>query len=69
MTFRELQISEPILKAIEAMGFVEPSPIQREAIPYLLQKENVVGQAQTGTGKTAAFGIPMVEKIENQRFT
>ncbi|MFN3660635.1 MAG: DEAD/DEAH box helicase, partial [Brevinematales bacterium] len=69
MIFRELQISEPILKAIEAMGFVEPSPIQREAIPCLLQKENVVGQAQTGTGKTAAFGIPMVEKIESQRFT
>ncbi|MCX7882330.1 MAG: DEAD/DEAH box helicase [Brevinematales bacterium] len=67
MTFHELQISEPILKAIDAMGFVEPSPIQREAIPLLLQGENVVGQAQTGTGKTAAFGIPMVEKITQQR--
>lgn len=69
MTFHELKISEPILKAIDEMGFAEPSPIQREAIPSLLQGENVVGQAQTGTGKTAAFGIPMVEKTENQRFT
>jgi len=69
MTFHELGISEPILQAIDAMGFVEPSPIQREAIPFLLQGENVVGQAQTGTGKTAAFGIPMVEKIQPRKAT
>ena len=46
------------------MGFEEPSPIQAETIPLGLQSKDIIGQAQTGTGKTAAFGIPMIEKIE-----
>jgi len=64
MVFQDFNISESIRKAIEEMGFIEPSPIQREAIPLLLEGNNVIGQAQTGTGKTAAFGIPIIEKTK-----
>jgi ATP-dependent RNA helicase DeaD len=62
-TFNELNISNPIMKALENMGFEEATPIQSETIPYALDGHDVIGQAQTGTGKTAAFGIPMIEKI------
>ncbi|GFZ78143.1 DEAD-box ATP-dependent RNA helicase CshA [Compostibacillus humi] len=63
-TFQELGISEPILKALNRMGFEEATPIQAETIPYALEGNDVIGQAQTGTGKTAAFGIPTIEKID-----
>ena len=59
--FEELNLSEEIQRAISDMGFEEMSPIQSEAIPYLLNGRDIIGQAQTGTGKTAAFGIPIVE--------
>ena len=62
--FNELSISDPIMKAIEKMGFEEATPIQTETIPLALAGNDVIGQAQTGTGKTAAFGIPMIEKID-----
>lgn len=62
--FEELNISEPIRKAIIEMGFEEASPIQGKAIPVALEGKDIVGQAQTGTGKTAAFGIPLLEKID-----
>lgn len=62
LTFRDLQLSDKVLKALEDMGFEEPSPIQEQAIPSLLQGNDVIGQAQTGTGKTAAFGVPIVER-------
>lgn len=62
--FSQLQISPAILRAIEDMGFEEPTPIQQHAIPLLLAGRDVTGQAQTGTGKTAAFGIPAIECIE-----
>ena len=52
-----------ILRAIKDMGFEKLSPIQEEAIPYLLEGEDIIGQAQTGTGKTAAFGIPVIQKV------
>ncbi|QSZ66477.1 DEAD/DEAH box helicase [Methanofollis aquaemaris] len=61
--FSSFPISPNILKAIEDMGFEEPTPIQKLAIPQILEGKDVTGQAQTGTGKTAAFGIPLVEKI------
>jgi len=61
-TFRDLGISEKVLKALDDMGFEEPSPIQEQAIPLLLNGKDVIGQAQTGTGKTAAFGVPIVER-------
>lgn len=63
-TFKELDISSPIMKALEKMGFEEATPIQKETIPLAMQGNDVIGQAQTGTGKTAAFGIPMIEKID-----
>lgn len=62
--FDELGLSEQILKAVTAMGFEEASPIQSKAIPVGLSGRDLIGQAQTGTGKTAAFGIPMLEKID-----
>ena len=64
--FAELDLSKELLKAVSDLGFEEPSPIQRMAIPPLLAGRDVVGQAQTGTGKTAAFGLPILQKI-NQR--
>ena len=62
--FSELGLSEKILKAVAAMGFEEASPIQAKAIPAAMQGIDLIGQAQTGTGKTAAFGIPVLEKID-----
>jgi ATP-dependent RNA helicase DeaD len=62
--FQELSLSAPTLKAIAAMGFEEATPIQGQAIPAALQGKDIIGQAQTGTGKTAAFGIPMIEAID-----
>nr|WP_066229480.1 DEAD/DEAH box helicase [Geobacillus jurassicus] len=63
-TFQELGLSQEVMKAIERMGFEETTPIQAKTIPLSLQNKDVIGQAQTGTGKTAAFGIPIVEKVD-----
>jgi len=60
----EGMLDERIVRAIKEMGFVKLSPIQEQAIPYLLEGEDIIGQAQTGTGKTAAFGIPALQKID-----
>jgi ATP-dependent RNA helicase DeaD len=62
--FQALGIAPPILKALAEMGFEEPSPIQVQAIPVLLAGRDVVGQAQTGTGKTAAFAIPALQRLD-----
>ena len=62
--FNDLNISKEIMLAIKDMGFEEPTPIQAQSIPYMLNGDDLVGQAQTGTGKTAAFGIATLEKIE-----
>jgi ATP-dependent RNA helicase DeaD len=64
--FSSLNISDEILQAVTDMGFVSPSPIQAEAIPPILAGRDVIGQAQTGTGKTAAFGIPALELVDVQ---
>ena len=61
--FEELQIDAAILRAIVDMGFEQASPIQAKAIPAVLGGGDIIGQAQTGTGKTAAFGIPLLQKI------
>jgi ATP-dependent RNA helicase DeaD len=61
--FDVLELNHNILRAIEEMGFEEMSPIQAKAIPVLLEGKDVIGQAQTGTGKTAAFGIPLLQKV------
>ena len=63
-TFKDLGLSEPILQALSDVGYEKPSPIQEQAIPELLQGHDVIGQAQTGTGKTAAFGLPMIEFVD-----
>ena len=63
MRFEDLQVDERILRAVEDMGFEEASPIQAQAIPVIMEGRDVVGQAQTGTGKTAAYSIPVLEKI------
>ena len=64
MKFEELNIDERIMRAVEDMGFEEASPIQAQAIPQLLEGEDVIGQAQTGTGKTAAYSIPVLSMIK-----
>jgi ATP-dependent RNA helicase DeaD len=64
--FSELGLSPELLKAIEKMGFEQAAPIQAEAIPILLSGRDVVGQSQTGSGKTAAFGAPAIEKVDVQ---
>ena len=66
LKFKDLNISPEIQKAVKDMGFEEASPIQSLAIPKILNHKDVTGQAQTGTGKTAAFGIPLLENIESE---
>jgi ATP-dependent RNA helicase DeaD len=63
-SFAELGLSESTLHALHDVGYESPSPIQEQAIPALLQGRDVIGQAQTGTGKTAAFGLPIVEYVD-----
>jgi len=64
ISFRDLGLSEPLLQAVESMGYKTPSPIQKDGIPVVLSGRDVIGQAQTGTGKTAAFMLPLLEKID-----
>jgi ATP-dependent RNA helicase DeaD len=63
-SFKELGLSEHIQSAIDELGFEEPTPIQEQAIPELLDGHDVIGQAQTGTGKTAAFGLPLLQYLD-----
>lgn len=63
MTFNELGLADPILKALQAEGYTNPTPIQEQAIPILLKGKDLLGVAQTGTGKTAAFGIPILHHL------
>ena len=62
--FSELGLSAEVLKAIDKLGFEQAAPIQAASIPLLLSGKDIVGQSQTGSGKTAAFGIPAVEKVD-----
>lgn len=64
LKFDELNLSKEIQKAVEEMGFEEATPIQSEAIPAIMSGKDIIGQAQTGTGKTASFGIPLIEAID-----
>ena len=63
MSFKDLNLIEPILKALQTEGYTTPTPIQEQAIPIVLQKRDLLGCAQTGTGKTAAFAIPMLQLL------
>src|SRR5450631_4175582 len=67
MTFNKLGLSEKVLQAVEASGYLTPTPIQAEAIPQVLAGRDVLGIAQTGTGKTAAFTLPMLSRLEKGR--
>lgn len=66
MKFRELNIEEDILKGIDNLGFEEATPIQAQAIPFILDGKDIIGQAQTGTGKTCAFGIPAISMLDTE---
>ncbi|HSC38865.1 MAG TPA: DEAD/DEAH box helicase, partial [Chitinophagaceae bacterium] len=61
MSFNELQLIEPVLKALQHEGYTTPTPIQQQSIPVVLQQRDLLGCAQTGTGKTAAFAIPLLQ--------
>ncbi|MEJ2415545.1 MAG: DEAD/DEAH box helicase [Exilibacterium sp.] len=63
-SFSELALATPVLKAITAIGYEQPSPIQAESIPLLLEGRDILGIAQTGTGKTAAFALPLLSKLD-----
>jgi ATP-dependent RNA helicase RhlE len=67
MTFDELGIIEPILKALKAEGYTKPTPIQEQSIPVLLNQKDLLGCAQTGTGKTCAFAVPILQHIYNDQ--
>jgi len=66
MKFKELNIIEPILQALEKKGYTEATPIQEKTIPLLLENKDVIGIAQTGTGKTAAFVLPIIQKLSQK---
>ena len=65
MTFNELKITDPILKAIGEKGYLTPTPIQQKGIPVALDGRDMLGIAQTGTGKTAAFAIPILQHLSS----
>jgi len=67
MTFEKLNLIEPILRALKTEGYTEPTPIQEQAIPVLLEGKDLMGCAQTGTGKTAAFAIPILQLLFNKQ--
>src|SRR5690606_32010819 len=62
--FRQLALPEPLIQALEEVGYESPSPIQAATIPLLLAGRDVLGQAQTGTGKTAAFALPLLARLD-----
>src|SRR5260221_11679243 len=64
MGFSKLGLSQAMLEGVKAMGYVEPTPIQLRAIPLIMEGKDVIGSAQTGTGKTAAFALPILSKLE-----
>ena len=67
MTFDELGLGAEVLKAVAETGYTEPTPIQAQAIPHVLNKRDVLGIAQTGTGKTASFTLPMIDLLSRGR--
>jgi len=67
LSFKNLNLIEPILKALETEGYTTPTPIQEQGIPVVLEGKDLLGCAQTGTGKTAAFAIPILQNLYNQK--
>ena len=66
MKFNKLQLEEPILKSIADLGFVHPTPIQEQSIPAVLKHRDLLGLAETGTGKTAAFLVPIIQLMSKR---
>lgn len=66
MTFKNLNIIAPILVALEHQGYITPTPIQEQVIPFIQQGRDLIGCAQTGTGKTAAFTIPILQQLSER---
>ncbi|MFM8485485.1 MAG: DEAD/DEAH box helicase, partial [Bacteroidota bacterium] len=67
MYFKDLSLVEPLLRALESVGYEQPTPIQQQAIPIVLAKRDLLGCAQTGTGKTAAFALPMLQLLSERQ--
>ena len=67
MTFKELNIIEPVLKALNEKGYTHPTPIQQQAIAPALDNRDILGLAQTGTGKTAAFSLPIIQQLHSNK--
>src|SRR2546423_2186415 len=67
MTFNELNLIAPILQALETEGYTQPTPIQEQAIPIVMSRKDLLGCAQTGTGKTAAFAIPILQILHQEK--
>ena len=65
MKFSDLGLSQPILRSLDAAGYQTPTPIQAQAIPQVLSGRDIIGCAQTGTGKTAAFALPILDRLVN----
>ena len=63
MSFSSLNLPEYLIEAVESLSYKEPTSIQAQAIPLIIEGKNVVGEAQTGTGKTAAFALPVIKKL------
>src|SRR5690606_40266115 len=63
MKFEQLNLIEPLLRAVQAEGYDEPTPIQQQGIPHVLAGKDLIGCAQTGTGKTAAFALPILQRL------
>src|SRR5256714_8274122 len=66
MSFEKLNLIEPILRALKAEGYTQPTPIQEQSIPIILERKDLLGCAQTGTGKTAAFAIPILQILHEE---
>ena len=67
MTFKDLNIIEPVLKALRKEEYSIPTPVQAKAIPLILNRKDILGSAQTGTGKTAAFAIPIIQHLYHDK--
>ena len=66
MPFSKLGLSKQVVDGVKAMGYVDPTPIQLRSIPLILEGRDVIGSAQTGTGKTAAFALPILTQLESK---
>src|SRR5690606_2213152 len=69
MLFEQLGLSAPILKALQKEGYTQPTPIQAQAIPHIREGKDILGLAETGTGKTAAFALPIIHQLQQTPFS